>query len=61
MWWFCLQSLIVFAVVSANIYFEITPNKTLAGVAGVGFALIATLIWNDVAEIRARKKRGPQR
>lgn len=60
MWWL-VQSLIVFAVMSANIYFEITPNKTLASLAAMGFALIAPLIWNDIAEMRARKKRGPQR
>lgn len=60
MWWL-VQSLIVFAVISANIYFGLTPNMMLAAVIGGGFALIATLIWNDVAEIRARKKRGPQR
>lgn len=58
--WLLVQSLIVFAVISANIYFKITPNQTLAGVAGVGFALVATLIWNDIAEMRARKKRGTE-
>lgn len=60
MWWL-IQSLIVFGVISSNIYYKLTSNGMLAAVIGGGLALLVTLIWNDVAEIRARKKRGTQR
>ncbi|MEY9419472.1 hypothetical protein ABIF69_005914 [Bradyrhizobium japonicum] len=56
--WYLLQSTIVFAVVASNIRWHWTPNPYLPSIAGVGLALVATLIFNDIATLRARKKRG---
>jgi hypothetical protein len=55
--WFLIQSLIIFAVVASNIHWHWTPNGYLPAIMGGGLALIATLIWNDVVELRARNKR----
>lgn len=55
--WFLIQSLIVFAVMSSNIYFHWTPNNYVAGALAGAAALLVTLIWNDLLTILARKKR----
>jgi hypothetical protein len=55
--WLFLQSSIVFLVVASNIYWEWTPNGYVASGLGIGLALIFTLLANDIAELRARKKR----
>ncbi|MGK7056891.1 hypothetical protein AB4853_10455 [Bradyrhizobium sp. 1050_B9_N1_2] len=58
MGWYLFQGLIVFGVVASNIHWHWTPNGYLASVIGAGLALIATLLVNDIAALRARKKRG---
>lgn len=56
--YFVIQSLIVFAVMSSNIYFHWTPNGYLAGLIAGGAALVATLALNDLLALARRKKRG---
>jgi hypothetical protein len=56
MGWYLFQGLIVFAVIASNIHWQWTPNGYLASAIGAGLALVATLLVNDIAALRARKK-----
>ncbi len=58
--WLFLQGLIVFLVVASNIHWQWTPNGYVASGVGIAAALIVTLLANDIAELRARKKRRPE-
>ena len=53
--WFLLQSLIIFAVMSSNIYWQWTPNGYLAGLIGAGAAFFATMGANQLL-LWARKQ-----
>ncbi len=55
--WFYLQGGIVFVVVASNVHWQWTPNGYVASGLGAAAALIVTLLANDIAELRARKKR----
>ena len=50
--WLLIQSLIIFAVVSSNIYYQWTPNKILPGLLSVGLALVVTAGLN---KLRSRR------
>lgn len=55
--WMIFQSLIVFAVVCANIYLQVTPNGVLASLAGIGVALVATAILSGAMDRLRRARR----
>lgn len=62
--WFLLQSLIIFAVMSSNIYWQWTPNSYLAGLIAVGAAFVATVSANRLwaaARQQGRKQSAKQR
>jgi hypothetical protein len=54
--WFLLQGSIVFAVMSANICWQITPNGYLASLVGIGLAFFATVAVNQLL-LWTRQKR----
>jgi hypothetical protein len=54
--WFLLQSLIVFAVMASNIYWQWTPNSYLAGVISFIAALLVTVGVTNLL-LWARQKR----
>lgn len=54
--WIALQCLTAFAVVSANIYWEITPNPYLAGFAGWGAAYGVTWLITEWSLRRAARR-----
>lgn len=55
--WLIFQGLVAFAVLSANIYWQITPNGVVAGAAALAAAYLATLLVNWLAQ---RLRRGRQ-
>ena len=55
--WFLLQGLIIFAVMSANIHWKITPNGYLASAIGAALAFGATAAINKLI-LWSRQKRG---
>jgi hypothetical protein len=46
--WLLLQSLIIFAVVSSNFYYQWTPNRILPGLLGVGLASLLTVFLSKL-------------
>jgi hypothetical protein len=38
MWWYCLQGLIMFAVMASNIHWKWTPNGLIPALLGYGLA-----------------------
>jgi len=46
--WFLLQSVIIFAVVASNIHWQWTPNPYLAGLIGIGMALLVSRLCHSL-------------
>lgn len=54
--WYLFQGLIVFLVVSTNIYWQWTPSQLLASVIGIAVAFLATTALQSALESRRRKR-----
>jgi hypothetical protein len=56
MWWFLLQSSIIFAVMASNIRYHWTPNPYAAGLIAASAAFAVTALINQLL-LWARKQR----
>lgn len=56
--WFLIQAVVIFAVVSSNIAHQWTPNSYLAGIIGIGLALLLTVSWNGLSKLLGQKRVG---
>jgi hypothetical protein len=54
--WFCLQSLIIFAVMASNIRWHWTPNGYLAGLIGFVAAYGATVFLSYLTSLLKTKR-----
>lgn len=54
--WLAFQLLIAFAVLSANIYWQITPNGVVAALGAFGIAYGATWLLSRLLDYRKRRK-----
>jgi hypothetical protein len=54
--WLILQVLIAFAVLSANIYWQITPNGLVAALGAFGLAYSVTWLLSRLLDYRHRRK-----
>jgi hypothetical protein len=48
MWWYLLQSSIMFAVMASNIHWHWTPNGYVPALLGIGLAYLATLLVQHI-------------
>lgn len=58
--WLLFQLLVMFAVLSANIYWELTPNGYLASGIALGVAFGLTWLINWLLYLIRRRKHGLQ-
>ena len=54
--WLTIQLLVAFAVLSANIYWQITPNGVVAALGAFGAAYSVTWLLSWLSDRRKRRK-----
>jgi hypothetical protein len=57
MLWNWFQLLIIGLVMSANVYWQVTPNKYLASIAGVVVAYLVTVALSKLIELLSLRRR----
>jgi hypothetical protein len=54
--WLIIQLLVAFAVLSANIYWQLTPNGVVAALGAFGAAYSVTWLLSRLLDYRKRRK-----